>query len=348
MPETIAQPRHAPSRTSMTDLLALLKRPGLKLITGHVRPDGDALGASLALGRCLRQAGHDAIVVAEPSEFGSPGFLEGCKDVMRPSVAAKKKNISLIVSLDCGTVQRLPEPLQPLVARLPVINIDHHRTNTRFGQINWIDATAGSTSEMVWRVIRRAGWKLDHASAEALWVGVVTDTGRFAYDQTSPRTMRCGADLLRHGVRTAWINDLLFGTFNHNVLELKRRAFHSLEVSQDGRVATVTLTHEDFDATHCQKSDAEDIIEIARSLRGSYIALFFYEAGEKNLTRLSIRTREPLDATHLALQYNGGGHARAAGCTIPAAMPAAKRLINKFVTQWLAETSFAKPAKAVS
>ena len=315
-------------------LLAFLQQPGRILLTGHVRPDGDALGAALGLARCLTQLNRRVVVAAEPGDIRSVSFLDGCDVVVPPAKAAAMK-IAAMVSVDCGTVQRLPDPLHALVARVPVANIDHHRTNTLFGQVNWVDPTAGSTSEMVWRLVHRAGWKLDRAAAEALWVGVVTDTGRFAYDQTSPRTLQCGADLLRYGVRTAWINDRLFGAFDMKVLELKRRAFRSLEFRLNGRIAAVTLTREDFAATGCTKSDAEDVIEIPRSLRGNVVALFFYETGAEPITRLSIRTREPLDATQLALQFAGGGHARAAGCTIHAPLAKAKAQVLALVAKWI-------------
>jgi len=321
-------------RSPLARVLTFLQTPGLKLVTGHMRPDGDALGAALGLARCLARQGQQVIVAAEPADLGVVGFLEGSDAVITPAAAAAM-NVAAVISLDCGTVQRLPDALQPLLSRLPVANVDHHRTNTRFGQVNWIDALSGSTSEMIWRLTRHAKWPLDRPSAEALWVGVVTDTGRFAYDQTSPRTLRCGADLLRYGVRTAWINDRLYGTFDQRVLELKRRAFQTLEFWMEGRVAIISLTREDFAAAGCTKTDAEDIIEIPRSLRNGVVALFFYQSGEEQVTRLSIRTREPLDATQLALRYGGGGHARAAGCTIHAPLDVAKAQVKLFVEQWL-------------
>ena len=331
----------------MARMLSFLQTPGLKLITGHIRPDGDAFGAAIGLARCMISQGYPAIVAAEPAELGLVGFLEG-SDMVIPPAAAAAMDITGIVSLDCGTVQRLPDALQPLITRLPVANIDHHRTNTRFGQLNWIDAQAGSTSEMIWRLTRHAKWPLERVGAEALWVGVVTDTGRFAYDQTSPRTLRCGADLLRYGVRTAWINDRLYGTCDRKVLELKRRAFQTLEFWAHDRAGVITLTGADFAAAGCTKTDAEDIIEIPRSLRNSVVALFFYQSGEEQVTRLSIRTREPLDATQLALRYNGGGHARAAGCTIPAPLEEAKAQVKKLVEAWLAEPVTSEQSSAAS
>lgn len=324
----------AAARSPMQKVLAFLERPGLIVLTGHVRPDGDALGAAVGLARCLAQQDRQVVVAAEPTDIRAVAFLDGYDAVVPPAQAAAL-DVAALISVDCGTVQRLPDALQPLVARLPVVNIDHHRTNTLFGQVNWVDSRAGSTSEMIWRLSRRAGWKLDRVTAEALWVGVVTDTGRFAYDQTSPRTLRCGADLLRYGVRTAWINDRLYGAFDLKVLELKRRAFLSLEFWQNGLIAAVTLTREDFAATGCNKSEAEDVIEIPRSLRGNVVALFFYESGSDPVTRLSIRTREPLDATQLALHFGGGGHARAAGCTIQAPLAEAKTQVLARLDAWM-------------
>jgi phosphoesterase RecJ-like protein len=331
-------------RSTLARLLAFLEAPGLKLLTGHLRPDGDALGAAIGLARALVAQGHQAVVAAEPADLGLVRFLEGSENVVTPAAAAELHAVAF-VSLDCGTATRLPEPLHPLLPRLPVANIDHHRTNTRFGQVNWIDPHASSTSEMVWRLIRHAGWKLDRAAAEALWTGVITDTGRFAYDQTSPRTLRCGADLLRYGVRTAWINDRIYGTVEKKALELRRRAFQSLECWAGDRVTVVSLSRDDFAAAGATKADAEDIIEIPRSLRGSQVALFLYQAGDEQVTRLSIRTREPLDATQLALRYGGGGHARAAGCTVHASLRIAREQVKRQVEEWLAEQSAAAAAQ---
>jgi len=326
------------AHSAIANILDFLKQPGLILLTGHVRPDGDALGATLALARTLRQQGCSVVATAEGADSSAASCLVDCEPVVSPAEAVKLP-VARIVSLDCGTVTRLPDALQSLTMRLPVVNIDHHVTNTRFGLVSWVDPHASSTCELVWRLIRHAKWPIDRLTAEALWVGLVTDTGRFAYDLTQPKTLRMGADLLRYGVRTAWLNDRLYGSFDLKALSLKRRAFQSLEVWMDGRVAAVTLTHADFTETGCTKSDAEDIIEIPRSLRGSQVAFFFYETGEPDMTRVSMRTREPLDATQVAIHFSGGGHARAAGFTIHAPMAEAKAQIRKHLEKWLSTTT---------
>jgi len=305
------------------------------LMTGHLRPDGDALGSAVALGRVMAQLGKKVTIAVDLGFLGNVAFLRDNAPLTDLETAATG-NYDLFVLLDCGGANRIPLPLRPVAEKITLCNIDHHRTNTRFGAINWIDGNASSTSEMVWRLTKRGDWRLDRESAEALWVGLVTDTGRFAHDQTRPTTMRCGANLLKYGVRTAWINDRLYGSFSPQVLELKRRAYNSLQIWRDGEVATVMLTYADFCETKCNKSDVEDVVDIPRSLAGSRVAIFFYEGSPaEGVTRLSIRTRTPLDATELAQIYGGGGHARAAGCTVRASLAEAITQVREAVDAWL-------------
>lgn len=327
-----AQHRHA----KPAELLAAITQASSILITGHVRPDGDSLGCMIALAHLLNRAGIKAVATADRAGLGSPSFLAGVEKLLPPDHVVKKR-FDLVISLDCGSFERLPEQVQPLMGKIPFINIDHHRTNTLFGELNWIDGHVSSTGEMLWRLARKAGWKLDAISAEALWVAVITDSGRFAYDQTTSATLRCGADLLRYGVRTAFINDKLYCSFSRVSVELKRRAFRTLTVSDDNAVAAVTLTGQDFEETGGTKADAEDVIEIPRSLIGNRVALFFYGSDDNAETRVSIRTRAPLDATVLAKQFGGGGHARAAGCTIKEPLSQAKKTFRSAVSAWLAQ-----------
>ena len=324
-----------PCKVKPAEVIKKIGRAESVLVTGHVRADGDSLGCMIALAHLLNRAGIKAVATAERKGLGGPGFLAGVEKLITPEKAAKKK-FDLLISVDCGAFDRLPEPLQPLASKLTVINIDHHRTNTLFGTLNWIEPKMSSAGEMIWRLARKAGWQLDAVAAEALWVAVITDTGRFAYDQTTPATMRCGADLLRYGVRTAFINDKLYCSFSSVSMELKKRAFRTLTVSENNEIASVTLTGQDFEETGGTKADAEDVIEIPRSLIGNRVALFFYGNEDDNAeTRVSIRTRAPLDATTLAKRFGGGGHARAAGCTVREPLSQAKKSIRKAIADWM-------------
>ncbi len=322
------------SRVGPAAVLAAIREAESTLLTGHINPDGDSLGSMVALAHLLNQNGHKAVATADKMSLGGPSFLNGIKKMISPATASRKK-FDLIIALDCGSFDRLPEPLQPMTSSIRTLNIDHHHTNTRFADLNWVDSHAAATGEMIWRLARHARWQLDNISAEALWVALITDTGRFAYDQTTATTLRCGADLVKHGVRTAYINDKLYCSFSRIAMELKKRAFRTLVVSDNNRVASVSLTGRDFRETGGTKADAEDVIEIPRSLKGNVIALFYYGSEDENDTKVSIRTRAPLDATELAANFGGGGHVRAAGCTINEPLSVAKRSFERFLAEWL-------------
>ena len=307
------------------------------LVSGHLSPDGDSLGSMIALSRLLRQAGHDAVATADLNALGKPGFLEGVGDLVPVRKLKRQRRFDLLIAVDCGSFDRMPPEVRPVADKLPRICIDHHVTNDgSFADVSIIDPEASSAGEIVWRLAKWCEWPIDRAVAEALWVAMVTDTGRFAYDSTRPGTLRAAGDLLKRGVRTALINDIIYGTFSRKAVELKRIAWRSLHVWKNRKVAEVTLTRDDFRSVRGTKADAEDIIEIPRSVARNEIALFFYQIPDRTKeTRCSIRTRGDWDATALAGMFGGGGHRKAAGCTIKGSMGTAKRQMRAAVKDLL-------------
>ena len=321
-----------PSYTAAKELLAKSKRI---LISGHLSPDGDSLGSMIALARMLKAAGYEAFATADVHALGKPGFLEGVADLI-PLRRLKSLKFDLFVYVDCAAPGRLPPEVRPFAEKLPTLTIDHHATSVPAGAASIIDPEASSAGEVVWRFAKWMEWPLDRATAEALWVAIVTDSGRFAYDSTRTNTLRAAADLLKYGVRTAQINDTLYCSFKTKAMELKRRAWRSLHIWKNRKVAEVTLTRNDFREVRGTKADAEDVIEIPRQVARNEIALFFYQIPDRtHETRVSIRTREPHDATVLATRFGGGGHLRAAGCTIKGGIAVAKRQVRKAVREML-------------
>ena len=307
------------------------------LVSGHLSPDGDSLGSMIALTRLLRNAGYEAFATADLNALGKPGFLEGVEDLIPVRKLKRQRKFDLFIAVDCASFERMPPEVRPVAEKLSKICIDHHVTNDgSFADVSIVDPEASSTGELVWQVAKWNEWKLDRAISEALWVAIVTDSGRFAYDSTKPGTMRAAGDLLKHGVRTALINDILYGTFPKKAIELKRIAWRSLHVWKNRKVAEVTLTRDDFREVRGTKADAEDVIEIPRSVAKNEIALFFYQIPDRTKeTRCSIRTRGDWDATVLAAKFGGGGHVKAAGCTIKASMGSAKRQMRAAVRELL-------------
>jgi len=307
------------------------------LVSGHLSPDGDSLGSMIALARLLTNAGYEAFASADLNALGKPGFLEGVKDLIPVRKLKRQKKFDLFVAVDCASFERMPPEVRPVAEKLPKLCIDHHVTNDgTFADVSIVDPEASSTGELVWRFAKWNEWKIDTVIAEALWVALITDSGRFAYDSTKPGTLRVAGDLLKHGVRTALINDIIYGMFSRKAIELKRIAWRSLHVWKNRRVAEVSLTRDDFREVRGTKADAEDIIEIPRSVAKNEIALFFYQIPDRTKeTRCSIRTRGEWDATVLAARFGGGGHVKAAGCTIKGSMGVAKRQMRAAVKEML-------------
>ena len=307
------------------------------LISGHLSPDGDSLGSMIALARLLKNAGYEAFATADLNALGKPGFLDGVQELIPIRQLKRQRKFDLFIAVDCASFERMPPEVRPVAEKLPKICVDHHVTNDgSFADVSIVDAAASSTGELVWRIAKWNEWKLDRVVAEALWVALITDSGRFAYDSTQPGTLRAAGDLLKYGVRTALINDIIYGTFSRKAVELKRIAWRSLHIWKNRKVAEVTLTRDDFRAVRGTKADAEDIIEIPRSVVRNEIALFFYQIPDRTKeTRCSIRTRGDWDATVLAGKFGGGGHVKAAGCTIKAPMGSAKRQMRAAVRDLL-------------
>ena len=324
-------------RESYAEAKRLIDGANRILISGHLSPDGDSLGSMIALARLLRSAGKEAFATADLNALGKPGFLEGVEDLIPVRRLRHHGRFDLFIAVDCSSFARMPPDVEPVAKGLPCVCIDHHVTNDgTFGDVQIVDPSASSAGEVVWRFAKWMEWRLDRAVAEALWVAIITDSGRFAYDSTSPRTLRAAGDLLKSGVRTALINDIIYGTFPRKAIELKRLAWRSLHIWKNRRVAEVTLTRDDFRAVRGTKADAEDIIEIPRSVAKNEIALFFYQIPDRTKeTRCSIRTRGDWDATALAARFGGGGHRKAAGCTIKKPLATAKRLMRTAVKELL-------------
>ena len=305
-------------KQSYSAALKLISSSKRILVSGHLSPDGDSLGSMLALVRFLTDAGYEAKAVADINALGKLGFLDGVGDIIPVRQLRRQKKFDLFIALDCSSFDRMPPEVRPVAQSLPKICIDHHKTNDgTFGDVQMCDPRASSTAEIIWRFAKWNEWPLCREIAEALWVAIVTDTGRFAYDSTSPQTLRAAGDILKHGVRTAYINDIIYGSFPRKAIELKRIAWRSLHIWKNRKVAEVTLTRDDFRSVRGTKADVEDVIEIPRSTARNEIALFFYQIPDRTKeTRCSIRTRGNWDATEIAGRFGGGGHAGAAGCKL--------------------------------
>ncbi len=329
------------ARGSLKHVLETLKRFRRVLITGHTRPDGDSVGSCVAMARLLKAAGWQPTVALSPMGMGPPRFLLEYAECVAPT-NVKRADYDCALILDCNGLDRIPEgPLRDAVAKLPVLYIDHHVTSRATGLARWVVPDASSTGELIYRVAKRMKWTIDRETAEALWVALITDTGRFAYSCTHPSTLKAAAELLACGIDSSDLNDRMFLYASEGAVLLKRKAYDSLCTWYRGKVAVICLTARDFRKAGVAKSEIEDVIDIPRSIPTARISLFFYETKDKpGMTRLSVRTRDDhpkLSASGIAAHFGGGGHLRAAGCEFKATPKGAMEMVKAYLGELFAE-----------
>lgn len=295
------------------EIAEVISRPGERfVITSHHNPDGDAIGSLLGLARALRAAGRD-VVLAHADDPPVPGDLAFLMAEGEEIVHELPADIGerILIAVDCASELRMWSTPVHEAARL-VIDIDHHQDNTRFGDLNLIEPLASSTAEVVWNILEQAGWPLTREVAEPLYVGMITDTGRFGYGNTRPRTHRIAAAMIEAGVDPAVMSRRLYEEQPLDRLLLMGRALESAKPLAGGRMLAAVLTREDFDAAGGR--DTEGIVEVMRGVRGMKAAALVSEAGPEGMYRVSLRTADPrVDVSAIAREEGGGGHRAAAG-----------------------------------
>lgn len=304
-------------------------------IASHAKPDGDAVGSCLALKRLLDAAGKRARIAglaplpARYAGFPRDGDLETAAAVLSGG------GPDLLITADASSLDRIPEALRTVRGTIPILNLDHHADNTRFGTVNLVDPAASSTGELVYLLAKAARYPLDREVADFLWIALVTDTGRFAHENTTPRTMRVGAELLALGVSTEEIDGRLYRSFAPAELELQKRVLQSLEFHAGGKVAFARLARNDFAAAGAGPEAVNDLVDIPRSAAGVDVAVLFYEDETLAGVKVSMRSNAPYDVGALCREFGGGGHARAAGCTLTCSMPeAAGTILERLSRAW--------------
>jgi phosphoesterase RecJ-like protein len=285
------------------------------LLTTHENPDGDALGSLLATHRILEALGKDSVMFLAAKEFPLPveyRFLP-LEEVFHEPPADIADRV--VIFLDCGNIDRMPvDFLRDADNR--VINIDHHHDNTRFGTINLVDVDASCTAEIVYDLAGLLGVELTPEIANALYVALVTDTGKFMYENTDSRSHRMAAGLIEAGVE---VNDVYRRLYEHAPIEKLRLLAHALdkiELLEGGRLAVTYISNEDYASTGASEALTEGIIDHLRTIDGAVVAAVVRDLGEsgRSARKVSMRSTDGrIDVSAIARAHGGGGHRRAAG-----------------------------------
>ncbi len=286
------------------------------VVTTHENPDGDALGSLLATSLTLEAIGKDSTMylggtVPFPHEYR---FLP-LERIGRGRAPEMERRV--LVAVDCANERRLGPDWERLLdgARL-VVNVDHHHDNTRFGDVNLIRPDASSTGEILRDVIRELGLELTSEIAEALYVALVTDTGRFQYSNTTAKALRLAAELVDAGADVHRVFQGVYENVAFAKLKLLAKALEHARVLEGGRVIVSHLEREDFEDAGAEEPFSEGIIDYLRAVEGAEIAALIREppSGNGPSRRVSLRTTEEgLDVSVIARKSGGGGHRQAAG-----------------------------------
>jgi bifunctional oligoribonuclease and PAP phosphatase NrnA len=301
------------------DVRALLDRSQDVVCLAHKDADADSLGSALAFALALQQMGKTPHpVVPDPVPYlldYLPGFDTLEKDPAR---------IDAIFTFDCATVQRFGEKRSLLESGIPVVNVDHHQSNTMYGSINLVEPEASASGQVTFRLLRALDAEISPAAATNLYAALLTDTGGYRHENTNEVALRLGADLVALGADPAWVALKSYKSMAVEALKLEGMAVAALREELDGRLIWSEVTQEMLRAAGADMQQSEGVIDLLQSIASMQLAVLFKET-RPGFTKVSVRSRDSLDATQLCTPFGGGGHRRAAGAELPMGLPEAER-----------------------
>ena len=316
---------------SLKELASFIREKNSFVLASHINPDGDAIGSILALGLVLENLGKKVSILTEDKPLESFSFLADYQKVFQVE-KNKKLNAEVFIALDTATHQRLGRAILEASSDIPfLLNIDHHPTNSRYGDMNFIDDSASATAEIVYQLCRENDFPLNDAVRKAIYLGISTDTGSFRYSNTRAKTHQIIAELLESGLDIAEINQQIQG-YPYRKLLLLSELLQSVVVEAEGRVISWCLSEEVKERVGFQKGDSEDMVNHIRDVNEVFVALSFEELGDD--VRISLRSNiDDVDVSQIASRFGGGGHSRAAGIQMRGTLQDVhKKVINEVIS----------------
>lgn len=314
----------------MQTIINQIKRNQSFFLASHTHPDGDAIGSLLALGLALKSMGKD-VRLFNPSPIPAVyRFLPSVHMIKQRLETDAAFDVAII--LDCGDIDRIGVDATAVCRKSLVINIDHHITNTRFGDLQMIDVNACATAEIIYHLIQYLPVTIDCPIATAIYTGILTDTGSFRFSNTNRTAFAICEKMISMGADPYQVAQNVYGTYSLGRIKLLNLALDSLEISPNGSLSVMTLSQRMLQETGTQAEDIDGIINYARRIKDVKVAALIHELGDngdtpEGVTRfhVSLRSDGGADVAHIAARYGGGGHAGAAGFTTEAKLVELKK-----------------------
>ena len=295
-------------------ILEVIREHKTFCIVGHMRPDGDCIGSQLGLALALRNEGKRVTVWNQDAIPLKYKFLVGEGLIEKPKAGQK---FDCVIATDCASYERLGKVGEFVKERKVLINIDHHATNPRYGDVNWVSPREPSCGELIYRLMKVARWPITKPIADLLFTAISTDTGSFQYPNTRPGTFHAGAELVTRGANLAKICDEVYQSYPLSRAKLLQHVYSKFRMTDDNRVVWLWLKKKDFTRTGAESDDTEGLIDHLRAIEPVVVACVFEEV-EPELTRISLRSKNPqVNVSEICGLFGGGGHPAAAGARIP-------------------------------
>jgi len=303
------------TNSTFAEIAELLRAHESFVVLSHVRPDGDALGSQIAMGLALQKLGKKVKVWNEEGLLEKFSFLPGGELVSFPP--NEPEDFDVVLALDTATRQRLGDNVLAAVGSAKVwINIDHHPSNPRYGDLVHIDPIAPATGQILFELLQSQNLPLDEQIAENLFAAISTDTGSFQYQNTTARTFEIAADILRCGIQVGELSQKIYENYPRRRIELLRVLLDRMHFDADGKVASFSLPLATANELGVIPEDNEGLIDHLRAIQGVIIAIFFEEL-EDGKVRVSMRSKdERADVCAICVSFKGGGHKLAAGARV--------------------------------
>ncbi len=315
-----------PANASLDQIGEVLRNHHSFVLISHVRPDGDAIGSQLALGYSLMALGKSVRLINEDGLPDNLTFMAGSAKIELPP--AEPLDVEVAIALDTATKPRLGDNALHAASKAKIwLNIDHHKSNPAYGDLNLIDETSPATGQILYQLITALELPLPAESRDAIYVATSTDTGSFQYPSTTAKTYEMAADLIHRGLDVGKINSDIYDNHPYRRVELMRALLNTLELSADGLVAHWDMHDQTRVDLNLLPEDSEGLIDIIRAIRGVQIAVFFEEL-ESGKIRISMRSKDRrVDVSNVALEFGGGGHTLAAGIRMAGPLEEAKKQV---------------------
>lgn len=311
-----------------SEIMDVIKNAKRILVASHIDPDGDALGTQLAMAEYLKDIGKDVILMRDSEIPSKYTFLNNVNQIPHSDSFDDTLIFDTVIILECPNLARIGMAYRYIKEDMKIINIDHHQDNNIFGQLNWINETASSVGEMVYEFFKSISYEIKPAVAELLYVAILTDTGRFRYRSTSPRTLELAGELVAAGADPQLICDNVYYNMNPSSMILIGKVLNGIKFFHENQICLLELSNKMLEDSKADRSESDGLVDYTLFNSGVIAGALIKEI-DKNNYKISLRSKNGINVAAIAAEYGGGGHFNAAGCSINLTLDEAREEIVK-------------------